>query len=94
MEIAISPEAFELVYIEGTHYNGADRQLTAPAKVHRPVVFMHTQKAPALPASSRWKRIPWELSTFWETALFTWTWSLGVKERVQNNNLQSWSMWT
>lgn len=64
------------------HCSRADRQLTSPARVHRPAVLMRTQKAPALPASSCWKGISWELSAFREVALFTWTWSLGAKERV------------
>lgn len=69
----------------------ADRPDTAPARVHRPAEFVHTQKTPALRASGCWKGISWEPSTFWEAALFTWTWSLGVKERVKNNKLQTWS---
>lgn len=73
------------------HCSRANRQLTSPARVHRPAVLTCIQEAPALPAPSCWKGISWELSAFWEVALFTWTWSLGAKERVIKNKLQSCS---
>lgn len=92
IEITISPDAFEPFYRQWVpHGSRADRPVTAPARVQRPAVFVHTQMGPALPAPGCWKGISWEPSTFWEAALFTWTWSLGVKERVKNNKLQSWS---